>query len=90
MSYHDLPMPTQKLCVTDRSPSKGGHQTQCAHTAVQYDDRMKRYYKKMTKEHNHNIAITHVANKMINDNLTHTDQQNPVRRANQQTLSEKA
>ena len=38
---------------------------QCANVAVQYDERMKRFYERMRKRHMHNIAITHVANKMM-------------------------
>ena len=37
---------------------------QCANVAVWHDKRMKRFYTKMRKRHIHNIAITHVANKM--------------------------
>ena len=38
--------------------------TQAANVAIQHDERMKRYYEKVRKAHHHNIAITHVANKM--------------------------
>jgi transposase len=38
---------------------------QAANTAVRVDDRMKKHYAKIVKRHGHNIAITHVANKMI-------------------------
>ena len=38
--------------------------TQAANVAIQHDERMKRYCEKVRKAHHHNIAITHVANKM--------------------------
>lgn len=39
---------------------------QAANTASRTDEnRLKKYYKKMAKRHGHNVAITHVANKMI-------------------------
>jgi transposase len=39
---------------------------QAANTASRTDEnRLKKYYKKMAKRHEHNVAITHVANKMI-------------------------
>ena len=39
--------------------------TQSANVAIQYDGRMKAYYDRIRKIHHHNIAITHVANKMV-------------------------
>lgn len=38
---------------------------QAANTAARTDDRMRRFYLKVVKRHGHNIAITHVANKMM-------------------------
>jgi transposase len=38
---------------------------QAANTASRTDERMKKYYTKIAKRHGHNVAITHVANKMI-------------------------
>ena len=38
---------------------------QAANTASRTDERMKKYYKKIAKIHEHQVAITHVANKMI-------------------------
>ena len=38
---------------------------QCALTAVRHDKRMKEYYTRLMKRHKHNIAMTHVANKML-------------------------
>ncbi len=38
---------------------------QCALVAVRHDPRMKEYYVRLMKRHRHNIAITHVANKML-------------------------
>src|SRR5579875_3100660 len=39
--------------------------TQVANVAAQRDPRMKAYYEKIVKRHHHNVAITHVANKML-------------------------
>ena len=39
---------------------------QAAHVAVRYDGRMREYYERVKKTHHNSIAITHVANKMIN------------------------
>lgn len=38
---------------------------QVANVAARHDPRMKAYYDKVVKRHHHNIAITHVANKML-------------------------
>lgn len=38
---------------------------QCANVAVRYDERMKQYYLRIRRRHGHNVAITHVANKML-------------------------
>ena len=38
---------------------------QAANTAVRKDDRIKKFYIRIAKRHGHNIAITHVANKMV-------------------------
>jgi hypothetical protein len=34
-------------------------------TAARKDDRLKKFYIRIAKRHGHNIAITHVANKMV-------------------------
>jgi transposase len=39
--------------------------TQVANVAVRSDPRMKEYYDRIVKRHHHNVAITHVANKML-------------------------
>jgi transposase len=38
---------------------------QAAHSAVRCDPRLKAFYEKKLKRHSHNVAITHVANKML-------------------------
>jgi transposase len=38
---------------------------QAANTAARKDDRLRRFYLRVAKRHGHQIAITHVANKMI-------------------------
>jgi len=38
---------------------------QAANTAARNDDRLKKFYIRIAKRHGHNIAITHVANKML-------------------------
>lgn len=38
---------------------------QAANTAARTDQRMKQFYLRIVKRHGHNVAITHVANKMI-------------------------
>ena len=38
---------------------------QAANTAARKDDRLKKFYILIAKRHGHNIAITHVANKMV-------------------------
>jgi transposase len=38
---------------------------QAANTAARKDDRLRRFYLRIAKRHGHNIAITHVANKML-------------------------
>jgi transposase len=38
---------------------------QAANTAARKDDRLRRFYLRIAKRHGHQIAITHVANKMI-------------------------
>lgn len=38
---------------------------QAANTAARTDERMKQFYQRIAKRHGHNIAITHVENKMI-------------------------
>ncbi len=39
--------------------------TEVANAAAQHDQRMKAYYDRIVRRHNHNVAITHVANKML-------------------------
>ena len=38
---------------------------QAANTAVRKDDRLRKFYLRIAKRHGHNIAVTHVANKMV-------------------------
>lgn len=38
---------------------------QCANVAARSDPRMKQFYARIRKRHGHNVAITHVANKML-------------------------
>jgi hypothetical protein len=38
---------------------------QAANTAARKDDRLRKFYLRIAKRHVHNIAITHVANKMV-------------------------
>ena len=39
--------------------------TQAANVAARVDPRLRRYYEKKARRHHHNVAITHVANKML-------------------------
>jgi transposase len=39
--------------------------TQAAHTAIRTDPRMRVYYERKLRRHHHNVAVTHVANKML-------------------------
>jgi transposase len=38
---------------------------QAANTAARKDDRLRKFYLRIAKRHGHNIAVTHVANKMV-------------------------
>jgi transposase len=38
---------------------------QAANTAARKDDRLRKFYLRIAKRHGHNIAITHIANKMV-------------------------
>jgi transposase len=38
---------------------------QAANTAARKDDRLRKFYLRIAQRHGHNIAITHVANKML-------------------------
>jgi transposase len=50
---------------------KGGNKkvrwimTQAANTAIRTDPRMQAYYERKLRRHHHNVAVTHVANKML-------------------------
>jgi transposase len=39
--------------------------TQAANTAIRTDPRMRAYYERKLRRHNHNVSVTHVANKML-------------------------
>ena len=39
--------------------------TQAANVAVRVDARLGRFYERKARAHHHNVAITHVANKML-------------------------
>lgn len=39
--------------------------TQAANTAIRTDPRMRAYYERKLRRHNHNVAVTHVGNKML-------------------------
>jgi hypothetical protein len=38
---------------------------QAANTAIRSDPRMKAYHERKLRRHHHNVAVTHVANKML-------------------------